>query len=247
MLIDSHAHLNFPELSGKVYFPNVSKIVVVGTSLLDSKKSIELSNAHKHLFPTVGIHPNDDPQATALNTDWGGFEKMAKECVAIGECGLDYSREKDSERQIKLLERQIDISEKTFLPLVLHVRDAQDDLIRFFGHRLAKLRGVFHCFSGDENYLYTILKLMPNFFISFAGNITFKNAQDLRKSAELTPLDRMLVETDSPFLSPEPFRGKLNSPENVKIVAEKIAEIKRVSFEVVSDMTTKNAERLLRI
>lgn len=247
MLIDSHAHLNFPELVGKFEFPGVSKIVVVGTSLADSKEAIEICSRHDNLYPTIGVHPNDDSQANVENIDWAEFELLAKNCVAIGECGLDYSKTKDNDRQEKLLDKQLQIAEKLNLPLVLHVRNAQEDLIEKFGHELSKLRGVFHCFSGDENYLNTILHLMPGFCVSFAGNITFKSAQGLRDLVNLAPLDRMLIETDSPFLSPEPLRGKPNSPENVKIVAEKVAEIKGVSIQEIAEATSKNAEKLFGI
>ncbi len=246
MLIDSHAHINFPGFN-EFDFAGVSKIVVVGTSIEDSEKAIEMAGRHGGLFPTVGIHPNDDPKSKVETIDWEKFEFLAKKSVAIGECGLDYSRSKDSERQIKLFERQIEIAEKYNLPLILHIRDAQEELISIFGHKLAKLKGVFHCFSGDVNYLNTIIKLMPGFYISFAGNVTFKNAQGLRDLAKAAPIERILVETDSPFLTPEPHRGKPNSPENVKIVAEKLAEVKGMSFEEICKQTTINTETLFKI
>ena len=247
MVIDSHAHLNFPELGGQVDYSGVSKIVVVGTSIADSELALKLAREHSHLFGTVGIHPNDDPLVTVDTVDWSKFEDLAKQSVAIGEWGLDYSRSKDTERQIKLFEKQIEIADKMSLPLSIHIRDAQEDLISVFGHKLSKLKGVFHCFSGDLNYLHSILNLLPGFYISFAGNITYKSAQDLRDLVKEAPLERILIETDSPFLTPEPHRGKPNTPENVKIVAEKVAQIKGESFEWVAQTTSKNAEKLFKI
>lgn len=253
MLIDSHAHLNFPDFGDALEFPGVEKIVVVGTSLLDSEKAIELAQKHKYLFATVGIHPHDPPSPTASggqeieDIDWDKFETLAKHAVAIGECGLDYSRSNDRERQEKLLAKQIEVAKSLDLPLILHVRDAQEDLIGHFGHSLEKMRGVFHCFSGDMNYLNSILNLLPGFYISFAGNITYRNAQHLRDLAKLVPIERLLVETDSPFLAPEPHRGTNNSPTNVKIVAEKLAEIKGAHFEQIAEATRKNAETLFII
>lgn len=243
MLIDSHAHLNFPDFGEEVNFPGVSKVVVVGTSLEDSEKAIKLAQKHKHLFATVGIHPHEDCH------DWEKFAELAESAVAIGECGLDYSRSKDKERQKKLLAKQIEIARKLNLPLSIHIRDAQEDAMEILdcGQNDKKLRGVFHCFSGDQKYLDFILNKLPNFYISFAGNITFKNAQQLRDLVKLVPMERLLVETDSPFLAPEPHRGTNNSPTNVKIVTEKIAEIKGVAFEKIAEETTKNATKLFNL
>lgn len=241
MLIDSHAHLNFPDFEDNFEFPDVSKIVVVGTSIEDSRKALELSQKHDHLFATVGIHPDEDC------TDWKEFEKLARNAVGIGECGLDFSRKKDLDRQHAMFSMQIEIAKNLNLPLILHVRDAQDELISHFGHSLESMRGVFHCFSGDENYLHTIIHLFPGFYVSFAGNITYKSSDDLRRLVSITPLERMLVETDSPFLSPEPHRGKRNTPASVKITTEKIASIKGASFIEIAEYTRKNAERLFKI
>lgn len=238
MLVDSHAHIS-------EFAPGVDKIINIGTSLEDSDKAIVLAQKYPNIFASVGIHPNDDPTATVDNIDWEKFETLAKspKVVAIGETGLDFSKTTDRDRQQKLFEKQIGIAEKLNLPLSIHIRDAYDDLMK----TSLPGRGVFHCFSGNQQYLEFILIKLPDFYISFAGNVTFKNAKDLQELAKLVPLDRLLVETDSPYLSPEPLRGMQNVPANVKITAQKLAELKNISFEKLAEITTQNAEKLFKI
>lgn len=262
MLIDTHAHLNFPELSDtnavltRAKEAGVNTIVNIGTSLGDSQLGIEIASKYTNVYTTVGIHPNDSVDSTAESIDWGKFEELAKrpKVVAIGECGLDYSRllqiadfrlqilEKD--RQRKLFLKQIEIAAKLNLPLSIHVRDAYEDMLQIAS--LIKNPAVFHCFSGTISYLESLLA-NPNFYFSFAGNITFKNAESIRDLAKLVPLDKILVETDCPFLAPEPHRGKTNTPANVRIVAEKLAEVKEIGFEELSEITTQNAKKLFQI
>ena len=257
MLIDSHAHLNFKdfavdfdEVVVRAKEAEVEKIINIGTSMTDAQEVIDLANKYDFMFAAVGIHPNDDPNITVENVDWEKFEELAKskKVVAIGECGLDYSRGKDDIRQKALFAKQIGIAQKLNLPLSIHIRDAQEDLIEMLKQvQHDNLRGVFHCFSGDLKYLDFILRNLPGFCISFAGNITFKNAQSLRDLVKGVPLDRMLLETDCPFLTPEPHRGKRNEPMNVKITATTLAQLKDVSFEEIAEVTTRNAEALFGI
>lgn len=261
MLVDSHAHLNFPELLSDIddvlaraKKANVEKIINIGTTLLDSKMAIGLAQKYDGLYATVGVHPNDDLDATVDNVDWVEFEKLAKEpkVVAIGECGLDFSRipeiqksrQEEAERQRKLFEEQIEIAARLNLPLSIHIRDAQDDILQLFSETLSPNCGVFHCFSGNKEYLDWILRLLPSFYVSFAGNVTFKNAENLRELAGSVPAGRLLVETDCPYLSPEPHRGSRNEPANVKITATALAEVKNTSFEQLSNITTANAIKL---
>lgn len=243
MIIDSHAHI-------EDFAPGVDKIINVGTSLSDSEKAIALAQRYPNIYASVGIHPNDDPSATVDNVDWKKFEELAKfpKVVAIGETGLDYSRGSDRDRQAALFEKQISIASKLNLPLSIHIRDAQEDLMTILDSgQNDRLRGVFHCFSGNVDYLNFILEKLPNFYISFAGNITFKNAKNLQELAKLVPLERLLIETDSPYLAPEPLRGTQNVPANVKITAQTLAKIKNTSFEEIAATTTKNAETLFKI
>ena len=217
----------------------VEKIICVGTNLEDSIIAIELAQKYDNLYATVGIHP-DSPFPSA--SDWSKFEKLTKspKVVAIGECGLDNKNGLSNQREI--FERQIEIARKLDLPLVIHVRDAQEDLMKI---NLAGIHGVFHCFSGNSEYLEYVLRL--GFYISFAGNVTFRNAENLRDLVKLTPLDRLLVETDCPFLAPEPLRGSTNEPANVKITAIVLAKLHNVSLEKFSEITTENAARLFNL
>lgn len=263
MLIDTHAHLNFPELTetqavlDRAKDAGVNTIINIGTNLDDSALGIEIAGKFPNVYTTVGIHPNDDTNITVDSTDWDKFEELAKQpkVVAIGECGLDYSRlpsidyrlqQDEKERQRKLFLKQIEIAQKLNFPVSIHVRDAYDDMLEIA--KTINVPAVFHCMSGTPDCLSSLLRLSPDFYFSFAGNITFKNADSIRQLAKLVPLDKLLIETDSPFLSPEPHRGKINEPANVKIVAEKLAEIKeQLSFEEVSKTTSENAKRLFSL
>lgn len=266
MLVDSHAHLNFPDYEqdletviAKAKEAGVEKIINIGTNPETSRHAIELAQKFARLFATVGIHPNDDINATLEKIDWEEFTKLAKQprVVGVGECGLDYSElqeggnavnsPQEKDRQGKTFQKQIEIAIKLELPLSIHIRDAQNDLLRLFLDHLRLSRGVFHCFSGDEKYLNYILEKLPSFYISFAGNITFKNAQVLRELAKGVPLDRLLLETDCPFLSPQPHRGKRNEPANVRITAQTLANLYNVSFEELAKVTTENTESLFKI
>lgn len=278
MIIDSHAHLDsFDEITLSSILidaqqSNVEKIVCIGTSLEDSQIAINLAQKHNGLYATVGIHPNDNRNLTVATIDWDLFKDLAKKTkvVAIGECGLDYSKfselndqeiESEMNRQKLLFLKQIQIAVELALPLSIHVRDAYADMLDLAS--LVQTNAVFHCFSGTQQYLEKLLALSsieldtskhtflnratcPTFFFSFAGNITFRNATHLRDLAKLIPLERILIETDCPFLSPEPFRGKQNCPSNVKIIAEKLAEIKNISFSQLVQQTTINAKQLFR-
>lgn len=241
MLVDSHAHVNFPELltdiDGVVVRAKeagVEKIINIGASMEDSAEAVKLAQKYDTMWATVGIHPENSC------ADWNEFEKLAKSSrvVAIGECGLDNKVGLSNQKEVFL--RQIKIARKLDLPLVIHIRDAQEDLMKM---DLAESRGVFHCFSGDRKYLDFVLGL-NNFYISFAGNVTFKNAKELQELAKLVPLDKLLVETDCPYLAPEPLRGSRNEPANVKITATVLAKIKNVTLEELAQKTTENCQKL---
>lgn len=242
MLIDSHCHLtkrfldDSTETIKRARENGVEKMICVGTSLEDCKQAVEIAQKFEGVFASVGIHPEE----TCNN--WGEFEKLISEpkVVAIGECGLDYKIGLPGQKEI--FEKQISLAEKYDKPLIIHIRDAQEDLMKI---NLKKCRGVFHCFSGNPNYLKYVLNL--GFYVSFAGNVTFKKAEELQDLAKLVPLDRLLVETDSPFLSPDPLRGKQNTPANVKIVAQYLANLKGVPFEELEKVTSNNAATLFNL
>lgn len=244
MLIDSHAHLNFPELLSDIdgvleraKIAGVEKIICVGTNLEDSKTAVALAQKYENLYATVGIHPNDDSSIMVERVNWSELENLAKQnkVVAIGECGLDNKTSIPGQKEV--FEKQIEIAKKLDLPLVIHVRDAWEEIKKI---DLSNNRGVFHCYSGPAEFL-------PNFYISFAGNVTFGNAENLRELARTVPLEKMLVETDCPFLAPEPLRGSQNEPANVKITATVLAELHDVSLDELSKITTANAAKLFKI
>ncbi len=261
--IDSHAHLNFEDFGNQIAEviqqsteAGIEKIITIGTSLEDSRQAITIAGQYENIFATVGIHPNDVPTATVENIDWGQFIYLAKsqKVVGIGECGLDYSRTLDmaeataeNQRQKALFTKQIELASELGLPLSIHLRDAQDDLMNEFASYLAPLSGVFHCFSGNPAYTDFIINKLPYFYFSFAGNLTYKNAGSLRELAKIIPEDRLLIETDCPFLSPEPLRGSRNVPANVTITAQKLAEVRGTTLEYIAKQTTKNALNLFKI
>lgn len=225
MFIDSHCHIAGP-------VTGVDKAICVGTTLEDSQQAILLAQKYDYIFATVGIHPIDGIDSLQ---DWNQFEELIKQpkVVGIGECGLDYHHAYDP-RQKPLFEKQLAIARKFNLPLSIHIRDAWGDVKTI---DLSKNRGVFHCYSGP-------VEIPKNFYVSFAGNLTFRNAKNLQDLARQIPLEKMLLETDSPLLAPEPLRGSQNKPENVKIIASKLAELKSVSLDEVAAVTSKNAHEL---
>lgn len=264
-LIDSHAHLTFPdygtdleEVLERARQSGVKKIINIGTSLEDSEEIIHLANKTPNVWATVGLPPNDNPETEVENTDWDKFTELAQteKVVGIGECGLDYSRldglepskkGREIDRQRRLFIKQLEIATNLGLPLSIHIRDAYNDLMEIVKEFPKPMRAVFHCFSGTKEYLDFLLGSGHNFFFSFAGNITFKKADSLRDLASQIPQEKLMVETDCPFLTPEPQRGNRNEPANVTITAQKLAEVKGVTIEKLIEITTQNTERLFKI
>ena len=247
---DSHAHYNDEkfledknEILQEIYKSDITKLTCVGYNIESSKKAIQIASENDWVYATCGISPND-------TDDFDKIDELKKlvnspKIVAIGEIGLDYYWNKENkERQKEAFIRQIDIANKNDLPIVIHTRDAFIDTIDILKKHEVKRIGIFHCCPLNQELIKEGLKL--GFYISFSGNITFKNA----KSAEcinLVPLERILIETDSPYLSPEPFRGTRNDSRNVKLVAQKIADVKGVSIEEIAKTTFENAIRIFNI
>ncbi|MBI4100621.1 TatD family hydrolase [Candidatus Microgenomates bacterium] len=267
MLIDTHAHLNFqaftadfPEVLKRAKEEGVEKIINVGASLDSSQKAVEISQKYEGLYASVGIHPHH-AEETLKNFGTkelkNKLDKLAQnpKVVAIGEGGLDYHMYKNGgianpEKQKKLFLVHLDLAQKLNLPLIFHCRDAHDDMLKtlklYTIHSTPyAIQGVFHCFSGDQDFLESVLEM--GFYVGFDGNITYKSAQCLRDLVSSTPIDRLLLETDCPYLPPEPFRGLRNEPKNVKIVAGAVAEIKGLPSKVVAEKTSENAHRLFKI
>ena len=254
---DNHAHLDDEkfdedreELIEKIHNDEIDKFVSAGYSLESSKKSIELSKKYDFIYSTCGISPNDIPQnEEELWKELSEIKKLAKEnnkVVAIGEIGLDYHwNTENKELQKKAFIEQIIIANELNLPIQIHTRDAVMDTLEILKQNNVNKKGIFHCCPLNRELVKEGLKL--GFYISFAGPVTFKNSKNANEIIEMVPNEKMLIETDSPYLSPEPLRGKRNDPRNVKYIAKKIAEVKNITIEEVADITYENAMKILNL
>jgi len=249
-LFDSHAHYNDEkfenerDLINDIYNAGVTKIVTAGYSLESTKKAIEIAHEFNFVYATSGISPNDIEDLK--EEDFEEIEKLAqdKKVVAIGEIGLDYYWNKENKEEQKYaFKKQIEIANKLRLPIVIHTREAMQDTIEILKEH--KTRGVFHCCPLNIELIKEGLKL--GFYISFAGPVTFKNSKNATQVIEYVPIDKMLIETDSPYLSPEPVRGTRNDSRNVKYIAQKIADVKGISMAEVASITYKNAKNVFNV
>lgn len=253
---DSHSHLNdekFDEDRDKVikeiYESGTTNFVTAGYSVESSKKAIDIANNYDFIYAIVGVSPNDIPQTEEeLWKQLAEIKNLAKnnKVLAIGEIGLDYYwNAENKEIQKKAFIEQIKIANELDLPIVIHTRDAVMDTIQILKENEVKNKGVFHCCPQNRELIKEGLKL--GFYISFAGPVTFKNSKNADEMINLVPNDRILIETDSPYLAPEPVRGTRNIPSNVRFVAQKIASSKDLSIEEVEKMTVENTKRILKI
>ena len=254
MLFDSHAHLNdarFDEdreaLIQKLQEEHVDLVLNPGADIETSISSVELANKYDFIYAAVGVHPHDvkDLDDTAIDT----LRKLATEnekVVAIGEIGLDYYWNKENKglQKIAFIE-QIKMANELQLPIVIHTREAVMDTLEILKDNKVQKKGIFHCCPLNRELVKEGLKL--GFYISFAGPITFKNSKNANEIIEMVPMDKVLIETDSPYLSPEPLRGRRNDPRNVKYMAKKIAEVKKITLEEVASVTYKNAKDVFNI
>ena len=257
-LFDSHAHLDderFNEdrevLISQIH-EEIEGFVSAGYSLEGSKKAVELSKKYEYIYATCGISPNDIPQTEEeLWIMLKEIKNLVKEnienkkIVAIGEIGLDYYWEKDEDKRIlqrKAFIEQIKLANEFNLPIVINTREAVMDTLDILKKNEVYKKGVFHCCPLNRELVKEGLKL--GFYISFAGPVTFKNSKNANEIISMVPNDRILIETDSPYLSPEPLRGKRNDPRNVKYIARKISEVKGITLEEVADITYNNAKRI---
>jgi TatD DNase family protein len=249
-MIDTHCHLTDTRLSSQLDFvltraklAGVHRMITIGTDLEEDRKCVEVCRGRDQLRCAVGVHPSyvdeadfaELPQLREIQADPG--------VVAIGEIGLDYFRGKaNKQRQIDFLQYQLKLATETNRAVVIHCREAVDDCLGVLAD-FPKLSMVFHCFTGTVAEARRILD--AGYYLGFTGVITFKNSVELREAVQITPMDRLLIETDAPYLTPEPMRKqKINEPAMVKHVAAKVAEIKQVSMEIVDRVTTENAQRL---
>ena len=252
MLVDTHCHLDFPEFDQdrdrviqRSRDSGIDYIINIGSSLSGSQKSCELAQKYDFIYAACGIHPHDADKADEKMLDSLRLIAKKDKIVAIGETGLDYYRNYSRpENQMSLFISLVKLAKEIGLPLVIHSRAAQEDILKVLKSSLP-LRAVIHCFSGDEDFLKNCLDL--GFFISFTCNLTYKKAENLRNLAKVTPLERLMLETDAPFLSPEGLRGKRNEPLYVKNLAQEISRIKEVSLEEVAGITTENAKKFFNL
>jgi TatD DNase family protein len=251
MFIDTHAHLEMlegvPQVIERAEEAGVEKVVAVSSDLESSKKTVQIAEDFPMVFAAVGIHPHEASSFTGEAFE--EIENLAKKrkVVAIGETGLDYHyMYSPREVQIYSFRNHIGLAKKLSLPLVIHVREAHEDVLKVLGEENTRdIRAVIHCFTGDYETARKYTEM--GFYISFSGIVTFKNAEDIREAARRIQIEKMLVETDSPYLAPVPFRGKKNEPAYVKYVAEKIAELRGTSLEEIAEETTKNAKSLFML
>jgi TatD DNase family protein len=249
-LVDSHCHINLdplgdriPELLKNAGDNDVAFMLCVSVNLEDFPQVLDLARSHEHVFASVGVHPNEqdsEEPSTARLVELG----LDPDVVAIGETGLDYFRSTgDLEWQKERFRRHIAAAQELGKPLIIHTREAPDDTIRILRDEDAEsCGGVMHCFT--ENWDLAKQALDIGFYISMSGIVTFKNAATVQEVARKVPLDRLLVETDCPYLAPVPYRGKVNEPSYVRHTAEFIAELRNESLETIAEATTSNFFKL---
>jgi len=268
-LFDTHAHYNDEkfdedreEILKKVFESGVTNLNCVGYNIPSSKKAIEVAEKFEQINAIIGISPNDLPSFENENIDIKDFffEDVLKEqlneiknlankhkIVAIGEIGLDYYWNKENKKEQKMaFRKQIEIANELNLPIVIHTRDAIFDTIEILKNKIMPVKkGIFHCCPLNQQLIKEGLEL--GFYISFAGPVTFKNSKNAEEVISMVPLDKILIETDCPYLSPEPKRGTRNDSSNIIYIAEKIAKVKGVSTEEIASITDSNAKKIFNI
>ncbi|HPT68953.1 MAG TPA: TatD family hydrolase [Syntrophomonas sp.] len=254
MLIDTHAHLQDKDLKkdleqvlNRSQNAGLEKIICVGYDLASSQEALQLARKYRQVHAVVGIHPHDAQSLTPDVKEKIFAMARDQRVVAIGEIGLDFYRDlSPREIQRQAFREQIKMAQEIGKPIVIHDRDAHQEVMEIIkAEKAGKNLGIMHCYSGALPMANELIKL--GFYISFAGPLTFKNASKAHETAAKIPIDKILVETDCPYLSPEPFRGKLNEPANVKYVAAKLAELRNKSIDEIAYLTNLNARKVYRI
>lgn len=250
MLIDTHCHLtdskfsNVKEVIADARKAGVEKIFMPSGSVKDAKRTVLLAE-QEGLYAMVGVHPEEIESVLDIDLMIYELEEInskSNRVIGIGEIGLDfyYDKEKKTkEKQVEIFVAQMNLAVRLRLPVVIHMREAETEMKEIMENMESLPRGQFHCFAGSEDFLKYVLD--KGFYVSFAGNISYKSASELRRLLALVPLDRLLLETDSPYLAPEPARGSLNTPANVKIIATVIAKELNLDSDKIIEITGKNA------
>lgn len=254
MIFNVHTHLNddsqyeeVKELINECLENNVNKLVVIGYDVKSSKRAIEIANNYEGVYAAIGIHPSD---VNKENNTIEELEKLLnnKKVIAIGEIGLDYHWENNPSKEIQIewFIKQLQLANKYKLPIIIHSRDAMGDTIKVLKENKKYYeKGIMHCYAGSIESSVELEKL--GFYFSFAGPLTYKNADQLRNVASNISLDKILIETDDPYLTPTPFRGKKNKPSYVTYVVSELAKLKGLSYEEISDITYKNAMKVFNL
>jgi TatD DNase family protein len=249
-IIDSHCHINFPELGEdiegvlrRMEENNVAKALCVSVQLEKLDEILGLAAKYPNIYASVGVHPDNENCEEPTTEQLVTLSNHPK-VVAIGETGLDYFRTKgDTEWQRKRFRVHIDAAKRTHKPLIIHTREAGNDTLDILREQgRGEVKGVMHCFT--ETLPFALASIELGFLISFSGILTFKNAEDIRTVAKAIPLESVMVETDSPYLAPMPHRGKTNEPSYVRFVLEELARVKEVPVDVVAQKTTENFHKL---
>lgn len=251
-MIDTHAHINFEdytnnfdEVLNDIRNNDVSVVIIPGVEPSTFEEINEYCSRYEMLYGAVGIHPSEF-QTYDDNAEKQIYEYLKNEkIVAIGEIGLDYHYGADTKEEQKLvLRKQLEIAEKTQMPVIIHDREAHEDTFNILqDYNLKDV--IFHCFSGNAEFAKKCIN--KGYYIAIGGVVTFKNAKDLKEAVKIVPLEKLLLETDCPYLAPVPFRGKLNTPAYLKYIAQEIANIKNIDIEEVKKHTTLNAKKVFNI
>ncbi len=246
-MIDAHCHLQDCENIEKA-IEGLEAVICCGSDLESSKKTIEIASQFPNVWATVGVHPEESLKSQIPNPN--EFLKLAnlKRVVAVGECGLDYTPETSEEEksaQRELFKFNIDLAKETKLPLVVHCRNAFEDVFSILNAQDSMLKVQMHCFTGNMEQMQECVK--QGWYISFGGILTFKSSHELREVAKAVPEDKLLIETDAPYLAPEPLRGTRNVPKNVKIVAMTLAKTRSVDFNTIDQLTSQNARKFFNL
>jgi TatD DNase family protein len=252
MLIDTHCHLtdskitNVEKVIAEARRVGVEQMFLQPTNIEDSKTVVALAEKEK-LYAMVGVQPEfvgeiSDGTVGQMIVELEELVRKSKRVIGIGEIGLDFywdKEKKTKKKQMEVFKAQMELAVRLHLPVVIHMRSAEEEMIAVIELMKEVSKGEFHCFGGDEKFLKYVLE--KSFYVGFAGNVTFKSAYELRKMLHLVPLDRLLLETDAPYLSPEPVRGTVNTPANVKIIATAVAHELSLEPSKIIEQTGKNA------
>ena len=240
-MIDTHAHLS-SRFSEEIKIEGLDYVILAASCVLDSKDNLELSKINKKLLPAIGIHPQE------INDDFATLEKLFNDrVVAIGECGLEFTdevSESDRKKQVDLFRNQIVMSQNVKRSLIVHSRQASEETLEIL-KEYKNLFGVIHCYSGGKKRIKKILELPGDWYFGIDGNLTYETG--LEEVVKNIPKDRLILETDSPYLTPVPFRGQKNCPEYVRYVYQKVSEIWQMSFESTEKIIDDNVKRLFKL